>query len=527
MGKQGAFRKRPAAKPAAARIKTPPSVLQATSNPNRKAWLESLPAEHPAWSEQLLRVFEEEVRQCVEIHQGREITLNMWSDCAGLMVEGFAVRRIAQSLRELAGIKLNIKLFCACELKPELQSFISANHSPKHIAKDMMQRDWEQGQFECIQCGTLSMPKQGIDIYVCGFPCVPWTPSGLRKGFDDANSQQCFAAIKTIVCMQPGLFFLENVMECTQVRDGKDFDKILAYIHAELPSYHVNVWTNVDPTQAGYPIRRARVIISGAHHGLVAGPFLTQSIHKVSSNPLPVLATYIDFLGLGQPLEWERLHKLPNATEVYAIKQDGCLCSFDPWVLCPLHPCRCKQCGANQGDKSCEWREKANTYINQHLGISTVPQHFLQEITYVQALELFSGSKRCGPTSPRERNMLNIIARTPSFQQMSRSYACMDISQSINRMKLQTSGAVPTIGLNTNIWVFAFGMTLNQYQIARLMGHCLKLEDFDSTSLSDNQLKAALGNGLHVACIGRVIFPAIMAAMLGIAGSPVASPSHA
>ena len=77
MGKQGAFRKRPAAKPAAARIKTPPSVLQATSNPNRKAWLESLPAEHPAWSEQLLRVFEEEVRQCVEIHQGRQLTLNM------------------------------------------------------------------------------------------------------------------------------------------------------------------------------------------------------------------------------------------------------------------------------------------------------------------------------------------------------------------------------------------------------------------------------------------------------------------
>ena len=69
-------------------------------------------------------------------------------------------------------------------------------------------------------------------------------------------------------------------------------------------------------------------------------------------------------------------------------------------------------------------------------------------------------------------------------------------------------------------------MTLNQYHIARLMGHCLKPEDFDSTSLSDSQLKAALGNGLHVACTGRVIFPAIMAAMMGFAGSP-ASPSHA
>ena len=59
MGKRGAFRKRPAAAPA--HIKPPPALLQATSN--RKAWLESLPAEHPAWTEQLLSVFEEEVRQ--------------------------------------------------------------------------------------------------------------------------------------------------------------------------------------------------------------------------------------------------------------------------------------------------------------------------------------------------------------------------------------------------------------------------------------------------------------------------------
>ena len=169
----------------------------------------------------------------------------------------------------------------------------------------------------------------------------------------------------------------------------------------------------------------------------------------------------------------------------------------------------------------------ADAYIKQHFGSSTVPQHFLQEITHLQALELFSGNKRFGPTSPRERNMLNIIARAPPFQPMSRTYACIDISQSINRPKLQTSGAVPTIGLNTSIWVFAFGMTLNQYQIARLMGHCLKLEDFDSTSLSDNQLKAALGNGLHVACTGRVFVPAIMAAILGFAGSPLARPSHA
>ena len=70
------------------------------------------------------------------------------------------------------------------------------------------------------------------------------------------------------------------------------------------------------------------------------------------------------------------------------------------------------------------------------------------------------------------------------------------------------------------------GLGSQQYQIARLMGHCLKLEDFDSKA-ADNRLKAALGNGLHVACAGRVLFPAIMAAMMGFAGSPVASPSHA
>eukprot|EP00969_Alexandrium_andersonii_P119260 5272265-Alexandrium_andersonii.AAC.1 len=149
-------------------------------------------------------------------------------------------------------------------------------------------------------------------------------------------------------------------MECTVAQEGKDFEQIVKYIRAELPNYNVNTWTNVDPTQVGYPIRRARVIISGARGDLVHGPCFEELVRKVVVTPMPVACTYIGFLGLGDPLPWERLHQMPTAEELRAIKESGCACSFDPWVPCPVHPCKCRMCATSPGEMLCEWRKKAS-----------------------------------------------------------------------------------------------------------------------------------------------------------------------
>ena len=165
-------RKRPAANNGAQPV--PKRVL-----PHRVDWkngLEHAPPQ-PDWEGELVRLFAEELSQ-IKASLGEEETIvNVWSDCGGMVTEMFSLRRMASKVRELTGVKFKAKLFCACEQKPELRSFIVTNHAPKHMAKDMLDRDWLNKSFKCVESeDPVRMPAQGIDIYVCGFPCGPWTP---------------------------------------------------------------------------------------------------------------------------------------------------------------------------------------------------------------------------------------------------------------------------------------------------------------------------------------------------------------
>ena len=156
-----------------------------------------------------------------------ETTVNAWSDCGGMVTEMFSLRRMASKVRELTGLKFKAKLFCACEQKPELRSFIATNHAPKHMAKDMLDRDWLNRTFTCVWCeDPVPIPTQGIDIYVCGFPCGPWTSSGLRKGFEDLASKCFWVAVKTAKILQPAIYVPENATLTTRADGGKDFYKM-------------------------------------------------------------------------------------------------------------------------------------------------------------------------------------------------------------------------------------------------------------------------------------------------------------
>ena len=62
-------------------------------------------------------------------------------------------------------------------------------------------------------------------------------------------------------------------------------------------------------------------------------------------------------------------------------------------------------------------------------------------------------------------------------------------------------------------WSLAHGKLLNLFQVARLFGHTL--DDFDPTDISDARLRSALGNSVHVANMGSVLFNCMVAALLG------------
>ena len=59
--------------------------------------------------------------------------------------------------------------------------------------------------------------------------------------------------------------------------------------------------------------------------------------------------------------------------------------------------------------------------------------------TYIQALEL---SGQNVPTSARERNLLNILARLPAAQPLSSTVMIVDISQAADRCRPKYDGQV-------------------------------------------------------------------------------------
>ena len=511
-------RKRPAAH--AMLVPDADMSLSSLRGQQRAAMLRGLPTEQPDWEKHVIDMFDGELLFITQTLGIKRITLNVWCDCAGLVVEGFALNRLAKRLMERSSLDVSIKVFNACEKKAALHTFIKENHLPTHMSDDVLNRDWVGKRFECSTTGQwLDIPSVGIDLYVAGFPCSPWTRNGLRKGLGDPNSQQCFASIKTIKALQPRLYVLENVMECTRANEGEDFKAILEFLNAELPNYGHSANLGIDPTQRGFPMFRARLMLGGGNHAGVKQDLLVQYVGKVLSTPLPLTVTYWDFLRLGEPLQLGRLHQPPNPYETAAIKESGCTCGLDPMTLCEVHVCKCSLCKKEVGLK-CEWRKKATEFIMNTLKLDVdengkIEQHLLAEITYLQAIELFSGLAvaRLGPASPRERNMLNLAARKPNLQPLNKSLAVMDISCSIDHVSPNASGAVPTIGTNALPWVFALGKCLNIYQIGMLFGH--NMAEIKLDSCNDAVWRIALGNSLHVATTGSLLFPMIIAALVG------------
>ena len=110
----------------------------------RQGWLRDLPSEQPDWESNLMNIMSEYIETMLACCGQREIILNVWSDCAGLLTEGFAGKRIWDKLREHVSIDVKFKFFVVCEKEQRLRNFVRANFQPTHLSKDMSERDWDK-----------------------------------------------------------------------------------------------------------------------------------------------------------------------------------------------------------------------------------------------------------------------------------------------------------------------------------------------------------------------------------------------
>ena len=169
--------------------------------------------------------------------------LRIGTDCSGIEAP-------IQALQQL-GIPFSHEWCCEKD-KYALQS-IKANYNPKKIYIDITKR-----KHACLP---------DIDMYVCGFPCQPFSLMGNKMGTEDTRSNIMYQCIKVIQKKLPKIFILENVKNFKFIEKGKPFNyliKELKNIKNKDKDIAYNVYTDILNTKDyGIPQNRERVFFIG------------------------------------------------------------------------------------------------------------------------------------------------------------------------------------------------------------------------------------------------------------------------
>jgi DNA (cytosine-5)-methyltransferase 1 len=166
-----------------------------------------------------------------------------------------------------ARLNMGVKPLLVSEIEPSCQLAYASNH-----------RCEVQGDVNALD---LSGVDDVADILTAGFPCQPFSNSGLKLGLSDPRGQFYFRIEEIIKKYSAKSFILENVPGI-KTNGGGSFPSKLAfepqmigqtmkYLEQnlmKLKDYHVR-WMEIDSSQLGSPQVRKRVYIIGIHKDFV------------------------------------------------------------------------------------------------------------------------------------------------------------------------------------------------------------------------------------------------------------------
>lgn len=155
------------------------------------------------------------------------------TDCGGIEAP-------IQALKEL---KIPFKHMFSSEIDKFSRESIRANYDPLVLYEDM----------------TVYRNLPLIDIYVCGFPCQPFSMAGKR--LLDSRSNIFIHCLRAVEQTKPSLFILENVTGITTIQGGEYFNFIKKKL-GELEDYIVE-YLVLNTKDYGIPQNRKRLFIVG------------------------------------------------------------------------------------------------------------------------------------------------------------------------------------------------------------------------------------------------------------------------
>ena len=161
--------------------------------------------------------------------------IKIGTDCSG----------IEAPIRALKNLKISHDHIFSCEIDKYARQSILANYSPGVMYEDIRKEK----------------KNHVLDIYVCGFPCQPFSLSGQRKGVHDPRGNIFKYCIKNIIKTNTKVFILENVRGITSVENGKYWENIKDVL-STLDRYKVYCKI-LNTKDYGIPQNRERIYIIG------------------------------------------------------------------------------------------------------------------------------------------------------------------------------------------------------------------------------------------------------------------------
>ena len=172
--------------------------------------------------------------------------IRIGTDCSGIEAP-------IQALRQL---KIPFKHVFSSEIDKYCIQSIKANYNPEIIFGD---KEGTYPEGDITKRNIKDVPD--IDLYVCGFPCQPFSMAGNRKGFDDERGNVFFSCLEVIKTKKPNFFILENVKAIQHHDNKKTFKRILDELNM-LKEYNIN-WKVLNTKDYGIPQNRERMFIVG------------------------------------------------------------------------------------------------------------------------------------------------------------------------------------------------------------------------------------------------------------------------
>jgi len=174
--------------------------------------------------------------------------LKIGTDCSG----------IEAPIQALKQLKIPFKHLFSSEIDKYCIKSIKANYKPEIIFGD---KDGSFPEGDIRKRNVKDVPD--IDLYICGFPCQPFSSAGERKGLNDDRGNVFYSCLEIIKNKHPTYFILENVKGLLNHDKGNTW-KIIWNEILKLEEYGYKVKYKVLNTKDyGIPQNRERVFIVG------------------------------------------------------------------------------------------------------------------------------------------------------------------------------------------------------------------------------------------------------------------------